>query len=161
DAQKRAPLVGVIYHQLGSLLVLLNSMRLLVFDRAATTGAMARVRGAAKAVDGWLGRFSLDDLLPRIGHHWKSIAGVLLGVGLLAWLATCFASVDTGEVGIVQRFGRATTDLEPGLHIRWPSPIETVARIRPNEVRLVEVGFRTLTEEQRVRLSASGGSSGG
>ncbi len=51
----------------------------------------------------------------------------------------------------MQRFGKATTDLEPGLHVRWPWPVETVARIRPNEVRTVEVGFRTLNEEQLAR----------
>ena len=161
DAYKQAPLAGVIYHQLGSLLVLLNSMRLLAFDRTSPTGTIARVRGAAQAVDGWLGRFSLDDLLHQIGHRWKSIAGALFGIGLFAWLATCFASVETGEVGIVQRFGRATTDLEPGLHIRWPSPIETVVRIRPNEVRTVEVGFRTLSEEQLARRGANSSSNSG
>ncbi len=65
DAYKQAPLAGVIYHQLGSLLVLLNSMRLLAFERAAPTGALARVRGAAQSVDGWLGRFSIDEVAPQ------------------------------------------------------------------------------------------------
>ena len=55
EAYQQAPLVGVIYHQVGSLLVLLNSMRLLAFERAATTGAVARVRGAC-AGRGWLAR---------------------------------------------------------------------------------------------------------
>src|SRR5207249_3122338 len=38
DWYEKAPLVGVLYHQLGSLLVLLNSMRLLAFDRTAEIG---------------------------------------------------------------------------------------------------------------------------
>jgi Cu+-exporting ATPase len=155
DAHKQAPLVGVIYHQLGSLLVLLNSMRLLAFDRASSTGAIARVRGAAKAVDGWLGRFSFDEFLHNLAHRWKSISAVLAALALLGWLSTCFATVAPDEIGIVQRFGKATTDLEPGLHLRWPWPIETVARIRPNEVRTIEIGFRTLTEDQRPRRAVS------
>src|SRR5262249_16684099 len=140
DAYKQAPLAGVIYHQLGSLLVLLNSMRLLAFDRAATTGASARVRLAAKAVDGWIARFSLADLLHAVGHRWKSIAAGLAGVGLVAWLSTCFATIEVGEVGIVQRFGKPVADLPPGLHLRWPSPVETIVRVRPGDVRTVEVG---------------------
>ena len=74
------------------------------------------------------------------------------GLGLLGWLSTCFAAVALGEVGVTQRFGRAVADLEPGLHIRWPWPIETVTRLRPGDVRIVEVGFRTLTDEQRQAL---------
>lgn len=151
EAYQQAPLVGVLYHQLGSLLVLLNSMRLLAFERTATTGALARVRGAAKAVDGWIERFSLDELLHRLTHRWKSISAGLAIIALFAWLSTSFAIVAAGEVGIVQRFGRATSDLEPGLHLRWPWPIESVARIRPGEVRTVEVGFRSLPEDRRAR----------
>jgi len=149
---EKAPLVGVLYHQLGSLLVLLNSMRLLAFEREPT-GGMARVRGAAKQLDSWLGRFSVDELLHSLTHHWKPIAAGVAGVVLLGWLSTSLASVASGEVGIVQRFGRAVANLEPGLHVRWPSPIETVVRIRPEDVRTVEVGFRSLTGEQRPRRS--------
>lgn len=155
---EKAPLVGVLYHQLGSLLVLLNSMRLLAFEREPT-GRMAQVRGAAKQLDTWLGQFSLDELLHNLTHHWKPIAAGLSAVVLVGWLATSFAIVTPGEVGIVQRFGRAVTDLEPGLHLRWPSPIETVVRLRPEDVRTVELGFRSLTDEQRQRrgMVGSGG----
>jgi Cu+-exporting ATPase len=156
EAYKQAPLAGALYHQLGSLLVLLNSMRLLAFDRVSSTGKMARVRGAAKAVDNWLGRLSVDEVLHQIGDRRKPIASTLLGIGFAVWLSTCFATVANGEVGVTQRFGRAVADLEPGLHIRWPWPIETVTRLRPGDVRSVEVGFRTLTEEQLQRKAATG-----
>ena len=149
EAYQQAPLVGVLYHQLGSLLVLLNSMRLLAFERTATTGAVARVRGAAKAVDGWIERFSVDDWLHGLAHRWRGISAVLAVLALVAWLSTSFAMVAVDEVGIVQHFGRATADLEPGLHLRWPWPVESVARIRPGEVRSVEIGFRTLPEDRR------------
>jgi len=148
---EKAPLVGVLYHQLGSLLVLLNSMRLLAFEREPT-GRLARVRGAAKTFDSWLAQLSIDDLLHRLTHHWKPITAGLVGIALVAWLSTCFAAVPAGEVGVVQRFGRATADLGPGLHLRWPWPVETVTRIRPDDVRTVELGFRVLTDEQRQRL---------
>ncbi|HEV3437253.1 MAG TPA: heavy metal translocating P-type ATPase [Gemmata sp.] len=151
EAYKQAPLAGVLYHQLGSLLVLLNSMRLLAFDRTSPTGSLARARDVAKTVDGWLGRLSVDEVLHELGDRWKPITAALAGVGLIGWLSTCFASVAIGEVGIAQRFGKAVADLEPGLHIRWPWPVEMVTRLRPGDVRTVEVGFRSLTEEQLQR----------
>jgi heavy metal translocating P-type ATPase len=152
-AYEQAPLVGVLYHQLGSLLVLLNSMRLLAFERTST-GAVGRVRGAAKAVDGWLERLSIDEILHRLAHHWKRISAGLGVVLLAAWASTALAIVEAGEVGIVQRFGRATTDISPGLHVRWPWPVETISRIRPAEVRSVEIGFRILPEDRRARRAS-------
>ena len=54
--------------------------------------------------------------------------------------------------------GRVSADLQPGLHVRWPWPVESVTRLRPAEIRTVEVGFRTLTEEQRIgRMRRPGG----
>jgi len=151
EAYQQAPLVGVLYHQLGSLLVLLNSMRLLAFEHTGTTGTVARVRGAARAVDGWIGRFSSDELLHNLAHRWKPISAGVAVIALVAWLSTCLAVVAADEVGIVQRFGRATTDLQPGLHVRWPWPVETVARLRPGAVRTVEVGFRSLAQDSGAR----------
>jgi Cu+-exporting ATPase len=149
---ERAPLVGVLYHQLGSLLVLLNSMRLLAFDRAATNPRLARLRDSARSFDRWLNTVHLDDLLHAIGHRWKAVTGAAAAILLLTWLSTGLAQVNIGEIGVVQRFGAVTADLEPGLHLRWPWPVERVTRIRPDELRTVEVGFRALREEQRSGL---------
>jgi Cu+-exporting ATPase len=143
-----APLAGVIYHQLGSLAVLLNSMRLLAFDRAENR-TVARVRGASRAVEGWLGRFSLDGLLHELAHRWRAVAGALAGLGFVLWLGTCFAQVEHGAVGVVRRFGAVTAELPPGLHVRWPWPVETVTRLRPGDVRTVELGFRVVPDAQK------------
>jgi Cu+-exporting ATPase len=149
---ERAPLVGVLYHQLGSLLVLLNSMRLLAFDRTATNPTLARLRDSARSFDRWLNTVHVDDLLHAIGHRWKAVTGAAAAIIVLAWLSTGLAQVNIGEIGVVQRFGALTADLEPGLHVRWPWPVEQVTRIRPDELRTVEVGFRALSEEQRSNL---------
>ncbi len=143
DWYEAAPLAGVIYHQIGSLAVLLNSMRLLAFDRTESR-TIARARGAVKRVEEWIEQFSIDHLLHEIAHRWKLVLGLLAGVLLLVWLGTSFARVNYGEVGVVRQFGEITDDLPPGLHVRWPWPVETVTRLRPAEVRSVEVGFRTV-----------------
>ncbi|MBM3979422.1 MAG: cation-translocating P-type ATPase family protein [Planctomycetes bacterium] len=148
DWYESAPLAGVIYHQLGSLAVLLNSMRLLAFDRTESR-ALARVRGASKAVEGWLGRLSFDGLLHGLAHRWKAVGGLLASVALAAWLATAVAQIEAGEVGVVRRFGDVTADLPPGLHLRWPWPVETVTRVRPGEVRTIEIGFRVVPGAQK------------
>ena len=155
DWYEKAPLAGVLYHQAASLAVLLNSMRLLAFERTPAK-AVARVRDSAKAVDRWLSTHTIDDLLHGIGHRWKAVTGAVAGVALVAWLASGLVQVETGEVGVAQRFGRVVGDLEPGLHVRWPWPIESVTRLRPAEIRTVEVGFRTLADDRPTRLRRPG-----
>jgi regulator of protease activity HflC (stomatin/prohibitin superfamily) len=49
-----------------------------------------------------------------------------------------------------------TDDLGSGLHWRWPAPIETVYRVRPNEVRTVEIGFRSSPSEGQTWTSSHG-----
>jgi len=142
-----APLVGVIYHQFGSLAVLLNSMRLLAFNRTENR-TLSRARGAARALEGWVSHFSLDDALHAIVHRWKAVAGALAGTAFAVWLVTAFVQIESTEVGVVRRFGAVVTDLPPGLHVRWPWPVETVTRVRPDELRTVELGFRLVADSQ-------------
>jgi Cu+-exporting ATPase len=143
DWYEAAPLAGVVYHQIGSLAVLLNSMRLLAFDRTESR-TLSRARGAARSVEGWLNRFSIDTVLHEIGHRWKFVAGAIGAALFVAWIGTAFAQVENGEVGVVRRFGELRDDLGPGLHLRWPWPVETVTRVRTQEVRTVEIGFRVV-----------------
>jgi Cu+-exporting ATPase len=151
DWYERSPLIAVLYHQLGSLAVLFNSMRLLTFERTADSPTARRLRDAFRTADAWAGRLSVDDVLHEAAHRWKPIAASLAAVGAVGWLASGLVQVNADEVGVVQRFGAVRADLTPGLHVRYPWPVETVTKLRPAQVRVVEVGFRTLPEE-RVRL---------
>ncbi len=151
---ERAPLAGVIYHQLGSLAVLLNSMRLLAFERtSAPDSLLGQVRERYRAFDRWLATVHVDDLFHEATHRWKSIGAGVLGFALLAWFASGLTQIAANEVGVVQRFGAVGDDLAPGLHVRWPWPSETVTKLRPAEVRTVEVGFRVLSEEKTRELT--------
>jgi P-type Cu+ transporter len=149
---ENAPLFGVIYHQLGSLAVLLNSMRLLTFERLHTSQAGKTARRWSQSFEATFARFSLDDLLHEVSHNWKPVLGGSAALGLVVWFASGITQVNPGEVGIIQRFGALRDDLQPGLHIRWPSPIEVVNKLKPNQPRTVEVGFRILPEETQVQL---------
>ena len=59
------------------------------------------------------------------------------------WLATGFYIVDQGSLGVVQTFGKYTTTTEPGPRWHWPFPIESVNVVNMEQVRRLEVGYRT------------------
>jgi Cu+-exporting ATPase len=144
----KGPVVGVVYHQVGSLLVLLNSMRLLWFERTTTGPTMQRVRRRWEGVNNWLEhRFDFDEALHTASHHrGKIVAGAVVLLVLL-WALSGFTQINADEIGIVRRFGRALPqDLEPGLTWRWPWPIESVTRVKPRRIQTVEVGFRSTGE---------------
>src|SRR5262245_20011483 len=154
---ERAPLIGVLYHQIGSLAVLLNSMRLLGFERTSTSPTAKAVRGRLKDFDQWLGSLHFDDLLHWLSHRWKPITVAVLLISAAGYAASGLTTVGPGEVGVVKRFGRPVSDLAPGLHIRWPEPVESVVKVRPALVRTVEIGFRSLPGEGLTWTSAHGG----
>ncbi len=140
---EQGPIAAVVYHQLGSLAVLLNAMRLLRFERPASPAVRrwlaswesfnARAERALDAHD------ALDWLLGR----WKAVAAALVLLLFAGYALSGLTQVEAGEVALVRRFGRALDDdLGPGLYWRWPWPVEDVTRVRPDEIRTVEIGFR-------------------
>ena len=141
---EQGPVAAVIYHQFGSLAVLFNSMRLLWFGRTGA-GRRRRSRGAFHRFDHWI-ECHLDPgaALHWLGHHraLATVAGVVaaLSLGLLSGLVR----IEADEVAVVRRFGRPIPALlEPGLHWRWPWPIEELNRLQPDRVCTVEIGFRS------------------
>ncbi|MBY0230222.1 MAG: cation-translocating P-type ATPase family protein [Gemmataceae bacterium] len=136
--QEHGPLAAALYHQLGSVLVLRNSMRLLGFERGDARWS-ARFRAAADWFDK---RLDLEEGLHWIAHRWQALLGVLALLLLSLWGLSGLVAVGPDEAGIVRRFGQPLDDLAPGLHYRWPWPVETVTRVKPALVRTVEIGYR-------------------
>ena len=73
------------------------------------------------------------------------IAPILVAI-VAIWLATGFYIVDQGSLGVVQRFGKYTTNTEPGPRWHWPFPIESVTVVNMEQVRRLEVGYRSSGE---------------
>jgi len=144
---EKAPLAGVIFHQIGSFAVLVNAMRLLAFERSGGR-AIRGVRERVRTADRWLNTLHPEELFHELAHRWKAVLGVVALLALIVWSLSGLTQIEANEVGIVQRFGAVRDDLQPGLHLRWPWSIETVTKIRPAEVRGVEVGFRVLSDEK-------------
>ncbi|MCS7167608.1 MAG: cation-translocating P-type ATPase family protein [Gemmatales bacterium] len=142
-ARHRSPLWAAIYHQIGSLAVLLNAMRLLWFERTSEWRWWQWLRERSAAIDRWLERCSLHEALHWVEHHIRGVLATGIGALLLAYLSTSIVIIGPNEVGLVNRCGRILEEsLSPGLHLRWPWPWERIWRVQPEEIRSVTVGFR-------------------
>src|SRR5262249_10344951 len=127
---EQGPLAAVVYHQIGSLAVLLNAMRLLWFERTGTSPRWQRLRESLHGVERWFARASnLDEALHALSHHGKAVALGGVGLLLLVWALSGITQVRSDELAVVSRFGRPVDpDLGPGLYWRWSWPFETVTR---------------------------------
>ncbi len=74
----------------------------------------------------------------------KRVVLVILGVLVLAVLATSFYTVEANEVAIILRFGKYVKQTEPGLHFKLPFGIERAIGVPIRKVFKAEFGFRTL-----------------
>ncbi|HEV1285363.1 MAG TPA: FtsH protease activity modulator HflK [Bryobacteraceae bacterium] len=140
-----SPIGAAVTHQLSSFFVMINSLRLLRAKRGWFTwlgrtpipGMWNRARIAITALD-------VRDAFVAVIERWRyyirpaAIAAVVLIV--LSGVHT----IGPAEVGIVERFGRRLIPYEePGLHYRFPWPVDQLTRIQAKQVRTVEIGFRS------------------
>jgi Cu+-exporting ATPase len=149
---EQSPVAAVAYHQLGSLAVLLNAMRLLWFERTTTNPTFQRLGQSLRRLNDWLEhRFDLDEAVHWLSHQWKPVLAAGVVLGLSAWGLSGLSAIGPDEVGVVRRFGSPLPeDLAPGLHWCWPWPIDTVTRVQPGRIHTIEIGFRTIPGLTRV-----------
>ena len=120
-----SPVVAAVLHQVSSLTVVLNSLRLLV------------------DLERWRHRWG--HFREALGHRRR-----LLGAAAMAMLLSIYGLgglhvVRIGQVAVVRHFGKIAGPVEPpGLHYRLPYPFGSHVVVAPDEVRRVEIGFRTL-----------------
>ncbi|MEM9801749.1 MAG: protease modulator HflK [Planctomycetota bacterium] len=71
---------------------------------------------------------------------------------MTAALATvlCVTTVENGERGVVERFGRASRELMPGIHPRLPWPIERVRTADVERSLQMPIGFRLIDRENGI-----------
>jgi Cu+-exporting ATPase len=143
--EEKGPLAAVIYHQLGSLAVLLNAMRLLWFERSATSPAWRRLSDRLRRIDLWA-QHHLDpgELFHWLGHQWRKVALGAAGVLLVLYALSGLTQVNADEVAVLRRFGRPVANLAPGLYWCWPWPVEDVVRLKADRIHTVEIGFRSV-----------------
>jgi Cu+-exporting ATPase len=140
------PIGAALTHQLSSFLVMMNSLRLLR-TRRWSPGPRFQPAAVFQAAARWIAAqlASRRDALARWGMATVVLAIVLNG----------FYIIGPSEFGIVQRFGRKLTPFsEPGLHYKLPWPVDRLTRIRAQQVRVVEIGFRSNASSRRTEPAA-------
>ncbi len=83
----------------------------------------------------------------------KGILLIILGIILAVWLASGFYIVDTGERGVVLRFGKIADISSPGPNWHLPYPLETVNIVNIDQVRTVEIGYRNNVRNRLLKES--------
>ena len=96
----------------------------------------------SKKINNLFGKKSNNDQ-PSTGKNFDVPVLPIIAVIVAIWLATGFYIVDQGSLGVVQRFGQYTQTTEPGPRWHWPYPIESAEVVNMEQVRRLEVGYRS------------------
>ena len=94
----------------------------------------------------------IDELLEKVqdkvrnlfGGNRFPLIGLLVIVAVLLWLATGIYQVNQDQVGVVQRFGKYSRTVGPGLQWKLPSGLEKVTKVATQRIYQEEFGLRTL-----------------
>ncbi|MFC1553648.1 FtsH protease activity modulator HflK [candidate division KSB1 bacterium] len=70
---------------------------------------------------------------------------IIFGIIGVLWLLSGIYFVDPQEEGVVRRFGEFVNSYGPGIHYHLPWPMETVDKPKVEEVKSIEIGFRTIS----------------
>lgn len=100
------------------------------------------------------GRF-FNDLRSRFrgkkrGGLWTYVIGIIAVI----WLLSGIYIVKPGEMGVVRRFGKMVATAGPGPHYHIPRPIEKVNVVKVEEIRSMELGFRTVYAGPPARIKS-------
>jgi len=93
------------------------------------------------------------DSSPRGGLSGGNLLGLLIILLALVWVASGFYIVDTGQRGVVLRFGKYAETTEPGPRWHLPWPIESREVVNVDQVRTVEIGYRTSVKNKALKES--------
>ena len=66
--------------------------------------------------------------------------GLIAAVAILLWLASGFYTIKEGQRGVVLQFGAKAEITDPGLHWRWPLPVESVEKVDVGQVSTLRIG---------------------
>ncbi|CAN5603565.1 hypothetical protein BH10PLA2_BH10PLA2_22960 [soil metagenome] len=141
---EQGPLAAVLYHQVGSLAVLLNAMRLLWFERESTSPTWLAFRERLRKFDFWAeNNLNGHEIVHWFEQRWRPVLSLCALLLLLIWAISGVSAIAADEIGVLTRFGKPINELKPGLSWHWPWPVEQVTRVKFGRIEIVEIGFRT------------------
>ena len=86
---------------------------------------------------------------------WAIMLLAALGIAFTAFSAFTFR-VNPDEVGIVMRFGQYVRRADPGIHFRWPPPVEEVRFPKITRQNTLQVGMKTADRGRGYSSGATG-----
>lgn len=132
------PIGAAITHQIASLLVVCNSLRLLWSGEWTAKLAAVWKREADEL------KQLAESAAAFCRSHPRGVRGAVAALVVFGWLATGLTVIQPDEVGVRLHFGRKQAVLEPGLHYVWPWPCDEVPRVLPGRVQRVQIGLRSV-----------------
>lgn len=100
-------------------------------------------------------QFNQFDLPPFLKQVFKNIKTILIVVFLFIVLWSAFFQVEPEEVGVITRFGKYTTSVQPGLNFKIPL-IDRVTKVPVERQQKLEFGFRTVSADVRSQYTKGG-----
>ncbi len=139
-----SPVGAALFHELSSLAVMANAMRLLWFDGWSNTATVRWQSGLLTAVDRFAESLSPSRWIFWFMEHWQVTAKLIGAAAFVLWMLSGVVQVEDDQQALVTRFGRYRATLNAGLAWRWPWPLERVTREPVDRVHSVGIGFRTM-----------------
>ena len=92
---------------------------------------------------------NLDEFLNHLQNQFRknlkpSNLWIIFAILAIAWLATGIYRVEPGEQGVIRRFGKLSETVGPGIHFHMPWPVEKRDVVRVDQIRKMELGFRSI-----------------
>lgn len=150
-----SPVGGALFHEVSSLAVMINAMRLLWFDGWASSSSSRSVESVLAAADWLAAAASPSRWVFWLLERWQLSLKLIGATAFLIWMVSGLVLIEQDQQALVTRFGRYQESLSAGLHWRWPWPLEQLIREPADRVRSVGIGFRG--QDQRTAKPKSKG----
>ncbi|MCI0499311.1 MAG: hypothetical protein L0Y36_06500 [Planctomycetales bacterium] len=72
----------------------------------------------------------------------KAVLPLILFAALTLYLMSSFVVVGPGQAAVVEYYGSPVRDLKPGLHPKWPWPIEKVYVYQTDLIQQITIGYK-------------------
>ena len=113
-------------------------------DLHESKGSDERSRGGGSSGGGPSGKPPFNIPQIKMPKFKPSMFWTIVGLLLLVWIIPgTFYFVEPDEEGVVVTFGAFSRITQPGLHFKFPSPIEHASTPKVRKIRRAEIGFRT------------------
>ena len=143
------PIGGAMFHEVASLAVMANAMRLLWFESHSSSLTSRGLNTLLSGADWLVANASPSEWVFWCIEHWRLGTKLVAATLISLWFLSGIALLTEDEHAIVTRFGRVEAELDAGLHWRWPWPLERLTREKVGLLRSVSVGYREVPDVEK------------